>query len=237
MEEGYFMFERLVSEVVEIDNELTPACKNNDVINSLFLGTQIFFSPIIEKPEIMFLGINPGDGYDGQKKDNGKWLNVAPMNEGLHYIEYGCKLGNSIIELFKDINKYYLLEEESFKTNCYFFATKQTKCLKALFKALPVKLENKLHEYSKKWTQEIIETINPWMIFCEGKFAFQHLQHLQHLQHIYGDKFEIHSNEYNILEAECEKRTIFSFARRYSSFKDKQACVKRLRKYIEDNNI
>jgi hypothetical protein len=226
------MFERLISEVIEIDNELSYECRHNNVANNLFLGTQIFFSPIFEKPEIMFLGINPGSDYGGKKKDNGKWINVVPMDEGLHYIEYGCKLGDSIIELFKDTDKYYLLEE-SFKTNCYFFATKQTKDLNALFRTLPINLKNKIHDYSKKWIHEIIETINPWMIFCEGKFSFQYLKN------IYGDKFKINLNEdnINILEAECENKIIFSFARRYSYFKDKKSCVKKLTEYFEEYKI
>jgi hypothetical protein len=225
------MFERLVSEVIEIDNELTLECKNNNIANGLFLGTQIFFSPIIDKPEIMFLGINPAGEYGGKRKDNGKWINVTPMDEGLHYIAYGCQLGNSIIEVFKNIGRYDLLEESSFKTNCYFFATKQTKCLNDLFRALPINLRNRIHEYSKKWTHEIIKTIDPFMIFCEGKIAFEYLQS------IYGNKFEICSNENNMSEAKYENKIIFSFARRYSFFKDKQLCEKRLMEYLEEYNI
>jgi hypothetical protein len=198
------MFEKIIEEVRAIDLEIVQECAKNSHVKEFYLGTQIFFGPFYEgiknEPTILFIGINPSS-VNGDAKlwpdvdvrwedENGKLHNYKEMTEGLLYTAYGTALGKSVKNVFSDY--LYLLEDSSSKINCYPFATKNEEELKTLLNSLPSDLRNKINELSKEWVVEIIEKLNPLLIFCEGKFVFEFLKK------IYSDKLV--TNEQKMLE-------------------------------------
>ena len=61
--------EQLSEEVKILSEQIVDICKKDEEINSLYLGTQIYFSPIKKETDLMFIGINPGAGfYNGTGK-------------------------------------------------------------------------------------------------------------------------------------------------------------------------
>ena len=53
----------LTEEAKSIDSKLTALFETDEEIRNVFRGTSLWYSPIVEKPEVMFLGINPGAGF------------------------------------------------------------------------------------------------------------------------------------------------------------------------------
>lgn len=54
-------------EVVLLGKQIEDICKSDPEVDNLYLGTQIYYSPLKEKMEIMFIGINPGPGRSKDK--------------------------------------------------------------------------------------------------------------------------------------------------------------------------
>ena len=62
--------EKIENEANEWHNKLEDISKTDEVIKNLYRGISIWFSPISENPDIMFLGINPGAGYYNNNNKN-----------------------------------------------------------------------------------------------------------------------------------------------------------------------
>tara|TARA_R100000988_G_scaffold52441_1_gene25720 strand:+ start:313 stop:1035 length:723 start_codon:yes stop_codon:yes gene_type:complete len=150
----------------------------NEVSKSLYGGFYVWDSKYIENPEIMFIGINPGNG---NPNNSGKVI-TEPENQ-ISYMEFldgenpNYRLAIETIKSFEmagysipEIRE--LLNEKSIKTNYYYLITKnQTDISKCI---------NQLDNYSFKdfwqksydWTGQLIELTNPKVIVCEGKSVF-----------------------------------------------------------------
>ena len=56
-------FEIIQKEVKTLADKIIKLTETDEQLKHLYKGTQIYMSPIQIKPEIMFLGINPGAGH------------------------------------------------------------------------------------------------------------------------------------------------------------------------------
>jgi hypothetical protein len=169
MEEN--MNERLVKMqdgVKALHDKILDESHKNQVVNDLYGGCEIYFSPFIENPDVMLLGINPGSGF---KNENGIPVAsfVPPEQHGktnlIGDLE-GCfnRLGNKNI-----INN-------TFVTNVYFFSTYGTESFNQFLAALPKDLKDELIDNSKIWVKELIIISSPKIIVCAGSAAFDCLR-------------------------------------------------------------
>lgn len=136
-------------------------------IEKYYKGVQILYSNIVHKPQIMLIGINPGDGYYKQK---GERVRKFEPEKKLEY-SYDCYK----YPLARNTKKLYELAgcseylANSVKSNCFFFATNTEK---ELYQMLSYLKEFKLYKKSDLWINKLIDIVEPEIIICEGKSAF-----------------------------------------------------------------
>lgn len=159
----------LKQEVSDYQDLILKITTTDNAVKDIYKGCQVLFSPLIERPEILFIGINPGAGYLDRYGESVNKL--TPQNE-LEYLSSGenYRLLQETIKVFKDADKMDNLKG-AVKTNHCFFATKSTADLSLLVK----KLDNAGLSPNVKfddWTRRLIKMINPEIIICEGVNAF-----------------------------------------------------------------
>jgi len=211
------MFNKLENEVKELNNKIISLCNDNGEINKLYKGSQIYYSPIRIKPEIMILGINPGSGYFRINNQIVQNFEAPDENEKSDYMEE-LKL------LCRKMNNPILIEK-SFITNTYYFATDGDAQLKQLIKLLPLDIKTEFEEKAKKWTKTFIKEINPKLIFCMGAFAWDKLKSF------YKDNIEIIYEKGNIFEAKIENKPVIACSRSYSIIKNIDSVANKLKEY------
>lgn len=136
------------------------------MVDKHYKGIQVLFSPLIYKPKVMFIGINPGAGFFNWKKRPVKRYSALDNNE-YYYSDY--RLAQQSQKLFElsGLGKEEL--KNTVKTNCFFFATKNQK---ELYKMLSHLKPKDVYSKSAKWTDDLVTLVKPEIIICEGKSAF-----------------------------------------------------------------
>lgn len=184
MSNAISLYNNLAEEVLENHSKiLNEMCTNINIAN-LYKGTQILFSPLIEKPTILLMGINPGPGYFNQT-DGERVAQFKPLNE-LEYIVkksdsvrfdyvYNYVLAVDTRKAFQEANLTYLLESQTVKSNVYYTATKDTTDLWKLVCALCGTNLNDPETVALDWTRRLVDIISPKVIICEGAIAYQEL--------------------------------------------------------------
>jgi uracil-DNA glycosylase len=166
------------NEVKKIIEELNKIIGNENEIEGLTFGWKIFYSPIIINAKILFIGINPGTGDAGEP-----FTYYDEEYEVLEYIDTNRNkytLARNTVKIFDEMNLPNLLNE-AVKINTKFYSTKGVSELHKFEKYLLKKhltLYNRLVFFNKKWIRDIIEIINPVIIICEGREAFDYMDNL-----------------------------------------------------------
>lgn len=223
-------FEQILTEVGLMDKKILEFCKTDEELDKLYKGVQVFFSPVIEQADIMFIGINPGQGYSTHE-GNGEKVNkieIPVVND--YYDESGqytlARIWKNIF--FKDLKRPELLKN-SVKTNCYFFATSSEDDLTELRKKLSQSkyLGSQLEEQSKKWVKTLIDTIQPLILICEGASAYKFVKQALGINDICEDT-EHKYFKYN------ETTYVCGFWRRYSNFQNEGEILETLKAFIKE---
>ncbi len=140
------------------------------VAKKYFRGIQILFTPLIQNPKFMFIGINPGAGYfnnEGKKINNVK--RFSPMQNS-EYVGQEYRLAKETRKLFELARISKMELKNSVKSNYYFLATKNTNDLLKLIKELE---KHEIEKLSEKWIYKLVEIVKPEYIICEGKTVFE----------------------------------------------------------------
>jgi hypothetical protein len=137
------------------------------MVDKHYKGIQVLFSPLIYKPKVMFIGINPGAGFNNENNKVVKRYSPLENNE---YYHYDYRLAQQTQKLFElsGLGKEEL--KSTVKTNCFFFATKNQK---ELYKMLSHLKSKDVYSKSAKWTDDLVSLVKPKIIICEGKSAFE----------------------------------------------------------------
>ena len=161
----------------DIDKKLNELYKTDAEIQALYRGTSLWYSPIVENPEVMFLGINPGAGFYNNNNHQ-----LCHFFEPLKLMEYtdpkqDYQLKWEWMYVFgeKGLNRLDVLSK-SVKTNFCYLATEDEAALKKLFTQIRGKLNIAPYEIFGNWTRQIIQQINPKLLICEGKDALEFLK-------------------------------------------------------------
>ena len=167
----------LTLQAKDIDKKLNELYKTDVKIQALYRGTSLWYSPIVENPEVMFLGINPGAGFYNNNNHQ-----LCHFFEPLKIMEYtdpkqDYQLKWEWMYVFgeKGLNRLDVLSK-SVKTNFCYLATEDEAALKKLFTQIRGKLNIAPYEIFGNWTRQIIQQINPKLLICEGKDALEFLK-------------------------------------------------------------
>ena len=162
--------EKMKPEIQLFHNEVMEKLNTNEEILKLYCGWKVWFSQIIDEPQILFIGINPGGGEGGD-------LTLEPDGE-LQYIydNTNWPLNNDTKKVFHKLKDVVDLSN-CIKTNYYYLATKSPKDIEKIADFLGRNKDNsglgdRFFKNSKGWTRQILEIIKPKLIVCEGKSAF-----------------------------------------------------------------
>jgi len=164
----YTEYAIIKSEIHQLIGEFYELSDENEEINDLCFGWRVFFSPLIYNPDILFIGINPGDGLetiDLEHEDKTR----------LEYLNFNYPLARETKKVFEISNRLHLLQN-SVKTNYYYLSTSNETSLYRLTdlmgSASTSSLRERFFEKSKEWTKKLLISINPKLVICEGKTSF-----------------------------------------------------------------
>ncbi|GGG52009.1 hypothetical protein [Bizionia arctica] len=178
-----------------------------------YKGIQIMFSPLIIRPKVMFIGINPGAGFFNTNNRHVK--RFSPL-ENSEYLKGEYRLAQQTKKLFEKASLTIDDLKNSVKSNCFFFATKNEKeLLQFLSHLKPTKVYNK----SEKWINELVSIIQPEIIICEGKSAFERFTRGKDCE------FKI---EKNVLYAKWNNIDIIGYKRNFSNIIDLKKVAEKL---------
>ena len=150
----------------------------NEIAKSLYGGFYVWDSKFIENPEIMFIGINPGNG---NPNNSGKI--ITEPEQQISYMEFLDGENDSYV-LAKETIKAFemagfsipeireLLNEKSIKTNFYYLITKNQNDISKCINQIEDYDFKEFWKQSYEWTGQLIELTNPKIIICEGKSVF-----------------------------------------------------------------
>lgn len=163
-------YNQLKSEVCIYQDQINNLASNDEQIASIYKGCQILYSPLIEQTEILFIGINPGGGYEER---NGHPVNKLDPQVMLEYLDpkESYQLLRETCKVFESAGKMNLLHS-AVKTNHCYFATKSADDLKMLIHKLNLAGLNPNQKFDE-WTFRLIDMIKPKIIICEGVNAFE----------------------------------------------------------------
>ena len=170
MQDNYeLMYEEIKLEIEHLHSKALAAISAEPNLLSLFKGWKVFYSPLIYKPKVLFIGINPGGGeegeYDPEHKDKGE----------LEYLHYNYVLASETKEVFEMAGKYEALYNSA-KINYYYLATVNEKDIYKITDYLGRHSKDDIGEQlivnARKWTKSLIEIMEPEVIICEGTKAY-----------------------------------------------------------------
>ncbi len=218
----YLEYNQLKEEVDSTVREIESDENTMKSIVKYYKGVQILFSNLTHRPKIMLVGINPGEGY---YKQHGKRVRKLDIQEKLEYA-YSCykySLARNTRKLFElaDCSNYLA---DTVKTNCFFLATQNEA---DLYKMLSKLKEFKLYKKSSDWLNRLIEMVNPEIIICEGKSAFDRV--------VKNRNCDIIINKHYCY-AECNGYQIIGYRRLRSSIRDIEEVAKKIKEILTAKN-
>lgn len=170
----YEEIEKLQNEVDTIATQIEEICKTDKEVDSLFLGTQIYLSPLKSQMDLFFIGINPGCG--SYKYSDSKPHSIIPLEKSGYETEEFA-LQDDWLYIFGEKEKINNLDllYNGFKTNCSFIATKDSEALRKLKSILKYKYKMDLSSKEREWIRTLVSYVEPRIIICEGFGAFDSL--------------------------------------------------------------
>ena len=152
-----------------LHQQILTAGRNNSEIKSLYKGCQLLFSPLLHQPKILLIGFNPGGGY---YKWHGKIAEEFQPMQALEYYLNTHSLAEQTKSLFRQAGMEEDLQHHTVKTNFYYWATDNVADFNRLLKLLPQELSNKIFHFSRVWTKQLIDMLQPELIIAEGFKTF-----------------------------------------------------------------
>jgi hypothetical protein len=219
----------------DIENKLESLkikIDKNEIAKSLYGGFYVWDSKFIENPEIMFIGINPGNG---NPNNSGKI--VTEPEQQISYMEFldgendNYTLAKETIKSFEmagfsipEIRE--LLNEKSIKTNFYYLITKNQNDISKCINQISDYDFKDFWKQSYEWTGQLIELTKPKIIICEGKSVFDIIKY-------YDDILESDwKNDCGYLKRP-NGQIIIGYNRIFSNIKNKEELSELIKRYVK----
>lgn len=214
-------------EVLELAKKINAKLKSNGSPPEI-RGWKVWYSNIIERPDFLFIGINPNNvpedidyfGSSALEIDELK-VQLEPDEDIRYNSDTNWSLSVFTREAFQNAK---IPISHNVKINYYYLGTKDLTTLNNLSKDKYIgnDLKMELDFQSAKWTKKIIELINPKVIICEGSKAFNDL--VIHALKQEKERINIMNNEGNVRKALFKNIPVIGYSRAWErSSKNKRA--------------
>ncbi|RPD44873.1 hypothetical protein DNI29_19420 [Hymenobacter sediminis] len=218
-------------EVDTLVHEVAAALSTKRDIANYNKGWRVFFGPIMSQPKVLIIGINPGNGQPGVV-DIALWED----EEVFEYTnpEYNFALARETRSVFTEAGLLDVLTTATVKTNYYFLSTTKERDLYKITDSLGRTLQHeeealgdKFFRKSAEWTKRLIELLEPQVILCEGKVAYENVIDLfpQHGEQTW-------ENHCGFTALPDQGLTVVGYSRRWSNIKDKPGLARLLRRFV-----
>ena len=215
----------LTEEAKSIDSKLTSLYESDPEIQALYRGTSLWYSPIVENPEVMFLGINPGAGF--YNNNNNQLCHFFEPLKIMEYIDdtqsYQLKWEWMYIFGEKGLNRLDVLAK-SVKTNFCYLATEDEAALKKLFTQIRGKLNIAPYEVFGNWTRQVVQQIHPKLLICEGKDALEFLRNWS-----FKNEYKEIENAANLRKGQIGDIKVLQVSRARSTLKNADGIINEIR--------
>lgn len=196
---------------------------DNQIAKEKFLGYRVFYSPLIINPTVLFIGINPGAGQLCEYLD---------PEERFEYLDYDFTLAKETKQVFSEIGCSHILENSAVKINYYYIITPTETELYNFTALLEPTLGRQFYEKSGEWTKRMISLINPKIIICEGRRAYDKVTELYQ-----GDWKETKLSDCWLYENPENNITVVGYSRRYSNIKNKSELAELLKPLLTNQEV
>lgn len=211
----------LTEEAKSIDSKLTALYEKDEEIRNLFRGTSLWYSPIVENPDVMFLGINPGAGF--YNNNNNQLCHFFEPLKVMEYVDdaqsYQLKWEWNYVFGEKGLNHKDILEN-SVKTNFCYIATEDEAALKKLFTQIRGKLDIAPYEVFGNWTRKVVQQIKPKLLICEGKDALEFLKDWS-----FKNEYKEIENAADLRKGQLGNTKVLQVSRTYSTLKNADGII------------
>lgn len=174
--------EKWKKEVLEYNQELNDQLKNNEIAKDLYYGFDVIDGKLIDSPEVLIIGINPGQG-SGDRHHT-----VIMESDRLSYLDvfndvddwYRYHLAEKTLRLFSmadwsDERIIDLLENKAVKTNFYHIITNNADGIKKTLNCLGNKMYGEYFKKSAYFSIGLIRLFKPKLVILEGKKVFDNI--------------------------------------------------------------
>ena len=218
----------LTLQAKDIDKKLNELYKTDAEIQALYRGTSLWYSPIVENPEVMFLGINPGAGF--YNNNNHQLCHFFEPLKIMEYVDetqsYQLKWEWNYVFGEKGLNRLDVLSK-SVKTNFCYLATEDEAALKKLFTQIRGKLNIAPYEVFGNWTRQVVQQIHPKLLICEGKDALEFLRDWS-----FKNEYKEIENAADLRKGQIGDIKVLQVSRTYSTLKNADGIINEIGKLI-----
>ena len=222
------ILENLKEEAKSLNTKLSTLYDSDVEIQNLYRGTSLWYSPIVENPDVMFLGINPGAGF--YNNNNQTLCHFFEPLKIMEYVDdtqsYQLKWEWNYVFGKKGLNRLDVLAN-SVKTNFCYLATEDEAALKKLFTQIRGKLDIAPYEVFGNWTRQVVQQINPKLLICEGKDALEFLRDWS-----FKNEYKEIENKADLRKGQIGDIKVLQVSRTYSTLKNAEGIIAEIRKNL-----
>jgi hypothetical protein len=171
--------QRIRPEIDALVAEVAAAVAKNPAVQPFYKGWRVFFGPVLSRPKVLLVGINPGNGQEGIV-DTEFWGPDLPFE----YTAYSYTLARESKEAFAAAGLDGVFADATMKTNYCFLSTTRADELEQLTDGLgrsadgQEDLGQKVYRKSDEWTLRLLALLQPQVVVCEGKTAYDWVRRL-----------------------------------------------------------
>jgi len=227
------------TEVKNYNLELNKILKENQELKNLFYGFEVIDGELINNPQILFIGINPGAGdinnieRDIFETERISYLDIFNDDYRIDYPNT-YHLAEKTIKFFRlagwndeKIKEVFL---NSTKSNFYHIATENVDDLNKLFRISGIK-----EEYFKKsaeFTVDLVKILKPKIVILEGKSVYDNL-----LGEWFPNKKDWVENQFTYVKDENMNTMLLAYNRRNFTNENRESFVKKLKELLSIHKI
>ncbi|WP_282147875.1 hypothetical protein [Algibacter lectus] len=168
--------------VIDYNSGLNEKLQSSSTAKKLYYGFEVIDGKLKGKPNILFIGINPGRG-DGDRhyttKLQSKELSYLDVYDEGYKVDYPNRyhLAEKMIRFFhlmewSDEKIIELLTNKAVKTNFFHVATNNRNDINKALNTIEKGFHHSYFNKSAEFTMSLIEIIKPKLVILEGKAVF-----------------------------------------------------------------